>query len=52
MVNCGMDSPRCCTCPEVVGEKFQGYVFCMFLNHDVWGQSIRCPHGMDLAECF
>lgn len=52
MVNVAMEEPRCGQCPEVVGERWQGYCFCAFLNQDVWANSVMCPHGKFLAECF
>ena len=26
--------------------------FCAYLNQDVWAQSIKCQHGLDLDESF
>lgn len=43
---------RCRMCPEVIGEPCEGMVYCMFLNEKVWGESIMCPHGDFLLDCF
>lgn len=52
MVNQGMNEPRCRKCLEVAGEREGAFVFCAFLNQSVWGESLMCPHGLDLLECF
>lgn len=52
MVNVGMDKQRCRQCLEVAGEREGAFVFCAFLNLSVWGDSMMCPHGEDLVECF
>lgn len=52
MVGENQTIPRCGECKEVTGCVWQGYVFCSYLNQDVWAQSIKCQHGMDLDECF
>jgi len=52
MVNEFMKCPRCRACSEVNGNRHGAYVFCAFLNQDVWGDSIQCPHGENLSECF
>lgn len=52
MVNVAMEEPRCRQCMEVAGEKGGAFVFCAFLNQIVWADSIMCPHGKLLAECF
>lgn len=44
--------PRCGECSEVCGSVWQGYVFCAYLNQDVWAQSIKCQHGLDLDDAF
>lgn len=52
MVNQGMNEPRCRQCLEVAGEREGAFVFCAFLNQSVWGDSVMCPHGQNLQECF
>lgn len=51
-MNVGMDEPRCIQCMEVAGEREGAFVFCAFLNNTVWGDSLMCPHGLNLLECF
>ena len=43
---------KCGECPEVTGNVWQGYVYCKYLNQDVWANSMQCPHGDILRECF
>lgn len=52
MVNQGMNEPRCRHCLEVTGEREGAFVFCAFLNQSVWGDSLMCPHGLNLLDCF
>lgn len=52
MVNNDFKEPRCRQCLEVAGEREGSFVFCAFLNQSVWGNSLMCPHGEDLMECF
>lgn len=52
MVNDFMECPRCRQCPEIAGERDGAFVFCVFLNNRVWGDSIMCPHGEFLHDCF
>lgn len=52
MVNEFVNCPRCRKCPEIVGSREGAFVFCAFLSQDVWADSIMCPHGEDLNECF
>lgn len=52
MVNVGVDEPRCRQCMEVAGEREGTFVFCAFLNQSVWGDSLMCPHGLNLMEGF
>lgn len=52
MVNQAMSEPRCRQCMEVAGDKKGAFVFCAFLNQSVWGDSVMCPHGLNLEECF
>lgn len=47
-----IDVPRCRDCREVCGEIFRGYVYCAYLNRDVWGASMQCDHGKLLNEVF
>ena len=46
------DQKRCRQCPEVNHHEFGGFVYCAWLNQDVFAESIMCPHGRDLLECF
>ncbi|MBR4846179.1 MAG: hypothetical protein IKU98_07145 [Bacteroidaceae bacterium] len=43
---------RCGSCKEINGCVWQGFVYCSYLNQDVWAQSIRCQHGNDIDEIF
>lgn len=52
MVNESMNEPRCRQCLEVAGERGGAFVFCAFLNQSVWGDSVMCPHGLNLLDCF
>lgn len=52
MVNEFVDCPRCRQCLEVAGGREDAFIFCAFLNQDVWGDSLMCPHGENLMECF
>lgn len=52
MVNQRMNEPRCKQCMEVAGDRESAFVFCAFLNQSVWGDSVMCPHGLNLEECF
>lgn len=52
MVNVGVDEPRCRHCLEVAGDREGAFIVCAFLNHSVWADSLMCPHGLDLMECF
>lgn len=52
MVNKTEQQPRCGSCKEVTGNVWQGYVFCNYLKCDVWAESIRCQHGIDLDDAF
>lgn len=52
MVNVAMEEPRCKQCLEVAGDREGAFVFCAFLNQTVWADSVMCPHGKLLAECF
>lgn len=52
MVNEMKQYHRCGECPEIIGNCWQGYVFCSFLHQDVWADSLQCPHGDDLREMF
>lgn len=52
MVETTKDQPRCGSCKEINGCVWQGFVYCSWLNQDVWAQSIRCQHGMDMDEIF
>lgn len=52
MVNEFMNCPRCRQCPEVVGQREEAFVHCAFLGQMVWGDSIMCPHGSFLNDCF
>lgn len=52
MVNEKNDYHKCGECPEVNGCVWQGYVYCSYLHQDVWANSMQCPHGDILRECF
>lgn len=52
MVNKQNEEPRCGSCREVTGNVWQGYVFCHWLQCDVWADSLKCQHGRDLDEIF
>ena len=52
MVNEQNNEPRCDSCREVTGNVWQGYVFCHWLQCDVWADSLKCQHGRDLDEIF
>lgn len=52
MVGKNDDEKKCGACSEVVGDVWNGYVFCRFLGCDVWAGSIMCQHGKDLQEIF
>lgn len=52
MVEQNEQSLKCATCPEVTGNIWCGYVYCHWLNCDVWAESLRCKHGNDLEEIF
>lgn len=47
-----LNDMRCRQCSCVIGECFKGYVYCCWLNQDVWGDSLACDHGKDLALSF
>ena len=47
-----MNSPRCRSCSEVNGDREGAFVMCAFLNQTVWADSVQCPHGLNLSECF
>jgi hypothetical protein len=42
----------CGECPEMAGDIIAGFGFCYFLHQRVWANSVMCPHGEDLLECF
>lgn len=50
MVNLENTQLKCGSCPEHVGCPFNGYVYCAMLGQDVWADSLRCPHGIDIEE--
>lgn len=52
MVNEQNNEPRCGSCREVTGNVWQGYVFCHWLQCDVWADSLKCQHGRDFDEIF
>lgn len=52
MVNQGENEPRCRQCLEVAGEREGAFIFCAFLNQSIWGDSVMCPHGLNLMDCF
>lgn len=52
MVNVGMNLPRCRACPEISGDSHGAFVFCTWLNQEVWGDSIMCPHGEIVTGSF
>lgn len=52
MVNDDFTEPRCRQCMEVAGDREGAFVLCAFLNQLVWGESLMCPHGENLKECF
>lgn len=52
MVENDYNEPRCGSCKEVNGNIWQGYVFCHWLQCDVWADSLKCQHGKDLDEIF
>ena len=52
MVNVEKDEPRCRLCLEVAGDREGAFIFCAFLNQSVWADSVMCPHGINLMECF
>ena len=52
MVENKTEDRRCGQCRETVGDVWQGYVHCAWLNYDVWAQSLMCKHGLDLCDCF
>lgn len=43
---------RCRQCKELLGSREAAYVYCPFLHMNVWGDSLMCPHGEFLMECF
>lgn len=47
-----IEEPRCGSCREINGDVTQGFVYCHWLNQSVYAESIMCPHGRDLEECF
>lgn len=44
--------PRCGACREVWGAQWQGFVYCHYLNQDVWAESIMCNHGRYMEDIF
>lgn len=52
MVNVAMNSARCRACPEISGDRHGAFCFCAWLNQEVWGDSVVCPHGENLNEAF
>lgn len=52
MVESQEQKKKCATCQEIHGNIWVGYVYCAWLNCDVWADSLRCQHGLDLDEMF
>lgn len=52
MVNECNECPKCGQCKECRGDVWQGFVYCAWLNHDVWADSLMCKHGLDLLESW
>lgn len=52
MVNEFNDCPKCGQCKECRGEIWQGYVYCAWLNQDIWAGSLMCQHGLDLLDSW
>ncbi len=47
-----IEQARCRDCKEVCGNIWNGYVYCTWLNCNVWGASEQCDHGKLLNEVF
>lgn len=52
MVNEENKVPQCGKCKEVIGCVWKGFVYCAYLNQDVWAQSMMCKHGKDLLDTW
>lgn len=52
MVNEFIYCSRCRTCKEVIGPREGAFVFCAYLNQDVWADSIQCSHGELVNDAF
>lgn len=52
MVNNEEQQARCGSCREVIGNVWQGFVFCQWLRCDVYADSLQCDHGRDLEESW
>lgn len=52
MVTEKQEQPKCGACKEVIGDIWQGYVYCAYLHCDVWANSLMCQHGKDLDEIW
>lgn len=50
MVNKQEIEPRCGQCAEVIGNVWQGFVYCCHNKCDVWADSIMCNHGKLLLD--
>ena len=46
------EEPRCGQCKEVMGCVWCNFVYCRWLGHDVYVDSLMCDHGKDLLEMF
>lgn len=42
----------CGHCPLIMGDIWQGFVYCTVLNQDVWAGSLMCKQGKDATEIF
>ena len=52
MVNENKEDPKCGACQEIRGCVWQGFIYCNYLQCDVYAESLMCQHGLDLLEMF